>query len=275
MAKNIFITGVSSGIGQKLTQDLLAQGHRVFGTFRPSHSPEKIHGLFGNSINFVGIPMDVADENSIHTGLQVFQKQFQNQTLDVLIHNAGYVESGPLTELPLKNWRKQFDVNFFSIIQITQTLFPLFTSQGKILGISSTSAHVGFPFIGPYCSSKHAVRGLFESLRREMVLLGIQVIQISPGPVKTPIWQKALKAAFFEPQNPTFAKAMKLFRPFAENSESRGIPVAKLSAGILSILDKKNPKHEYFFVSSPLSSFYLQKWLPTRIIDKAIVKKLS
>ncbi len=56
--------------------------------------------------------------------------------------------------------------------------------------ISSVAGKNGNPLTAPYCASKHAVEGLSESLRRELMLFGIDVIIVAPGPVKTPIWSK-------------------------------------------------------------------------------------
>jgi NAD(P)-dependent dehydrogenase (short-subunit alcohol dehydrogenase family) len=99
-----------------------------------------------------------------------------------------------LLELSANEFRRQMEVNLIGPIMATQAFGPLLGSdqsltgpKGRIVMISSVSGKSGFPLLSAYTASKHAIEGLSESLRREMMLFGIDVIIVAPGIVKTPI----------------------------------------------------------------------------------------
>ena len=103
-----------------------------------------------------------------------------------------------MLELAVDEFRRQMDVNVIGPVIATQAFGPLLGSdpsltgpKGRIVMISSVSGKIGAPMTAPYAASKHAIEGLSESLRRELMLFGIDVIIVAPGPVKTPIWSKA------------------------------------------------------------------------------------
>ena len=115
-----------------------------------------------------------------------------------LVNNAGIAVAGPVLGLSADEFRRQMEVNFIGPIIATQAFAPLLGSdpalkgpKGRIVMISSVAGKNGNPMTSAYSASKHALEGLSESLRRELMLFGIDVIIIAPGAVKTPIWSKA------------------------------------------------------------------------------------
>ena len=112
--------------------------------------------------------------------------------LDALINNAGIGVGGPLELLSDEEWRRQFDVNVFGQIAVTQALLPaLRRARGRIVFISSIGGSVAMAFNGPYAASKHAIEAIGDALRVELHRSGVQVALIEPGSVATPIWDKA------------------------------------------------------------------------------------
>lgn len=97
--------------------------------------------------------------------------------IDLLVNNAGYACGGFTEELSAEDWRKQFDVNVFGLIDITRAVLPHMREQrrGRIINISSISGRFGFPGLAPYAASKHAVEGFSESLRLELLPFRISV----------------------------------------------------------------------------------------------------
>src|SRR6201999_3308026 len=99
------------------------------------------------------------------------------ETLDALVNNAGVAISGPLEFLPLDELRRQFEINVFGLLAVTQAVLePLRRARGRIVNVSSISGRVAVPLLGPYASSKFAVEALSDTLRRELGDIKVVVI---------------------------------------------------------------------------------------------------
>src|SRR5205085_8209600 len=119
------------------------------------------------------------------------------QTLAGLVNNAGISVPGPMLGLPVAEFRRQFEINVVGQVIVTQAFAPLLGTDaamkgpaGRIVMISSVAGKNALPFSGPYAASKHAVEAIAESLRRELMLFGIDVVVVGPGPIRTAIWDK-------------------------------------------------------------------------------------
>ena len=103
---------------------------------------------------------------------------------------------GPVSLIKTEVFRKQFDISFFGLIDVTKAFQTMLGAtkksqgQGKIINISSVSGRRANPFVAPYSASKFAVEAFSDSLRRELLIYGVDVILIEPGPIKTAIWDK-------------------------------------------------------------------------------------
>ncbi len=105
---------------------------------------------------------------------------------------------GPLLHLDTEELKRQFEINLFGVHNVTRAFAGLLGADeertgkaGRIVMISSVGGQNGAPFVGPYAASKFALEGYSQSLRRELMLYGIDVIVIGPGAIATPIWDKA------------------------------------------------------------------------------------
>ena len=141
---------------------------------------------------------DVTDEAAVLAAARQVREALNGETLAGLVNNAGIAVAGPMLELSADEFRRQMDVNVIGPVIATQAFGPLLGSEaslkgprGRVVMISSVAGRNGNPLTAPYSASKHALEGLSESLRRELMLFGIDVIIVAPGPVKTPIWSKA------------------------------------------------------------------------------------
>jgi NAD(P)-dependent dehydrogenase (short-subunit alcohol dehydrogenase family) len=111
--------------------------------------------------------------------------------LFALINNAGIFNPGPLMALPMERFEKQYAVNVFGTQRLVKAFFPLLLkSKGRIVNLSSVAGNGATPFPGPYASSKHAIEGWSDSLRRELIPFGVQVIVIQPALINTPLWDR-------------------------------------------------------------------------------------
>ena len=171
------------------------------------------------------------------------------KTLAGLVNNAGIAVAGPVLELAVDEFRRQMDVNVIGPVITTQAFGPLLGSdpsltgpKGRIVMISSVSGKVGAPLTAPYVASKHAIEGLSESLRRELMLFGIDVIIVAPGPVKTPIWSKAEEADISVYNNSPFFPALLRIRTFMLQLGEAGLPPEKIAEVIADALTSSQPK---------------------------------
>lgn len=194
--KCVVVTGVSSGIGHAIARMLLDKGFRVFGSVRKHSDAERLIVELG--AGFTPLVFDVTDETAIRAAADEVRRALDGETLAGLVNNAGIAVAGPVLDLPADEFRRQFEVNVIGPILATQAFGPLLGTDrslrgapGRIVMMSSIAGKFGNPLMAAYSASKHALNGLSDGLRRELMLFGIDVVVIMPGAVKTPIWGKA------------------------------------------------------------------------------------
>ena len=195
--KSIVVTGASTGIGWGCVKVLAGKGFHVFGSVRKTADAERLSAEFGKS--FTPLLFDITDASAVAAGARQVLEQLKGGTLLGLVNNAGIANPGPLLHLDIDTFRQQMEVNVTGQLIVTQAFAPLLgaapdtrtKSPGRIAMMSSVGGKVASPFLGPYSASKFALEGLSESLRRELMVYGVDVIIIAPGAIATPIWDKA------------------------------------------------------------------------------------
>src|SRR5438874_10538976 len=245
--KSVVITGASTGIGWATAKLLLDKGFRVFGSVRKQADAERLKGEFG--ANFTPLLFDVTDEAAVLAAAREVRAALGGETLIGLVNNAGVAVAGPILELADDEFRRQMEVNVIGPIITTQAFGPLLGSdpslkgpKGRIVMVSSVAGKNGNPLTAAYAASKHAIEGLSESLRREMMLFGIDVIIIAPGPVKTPIWSKAEEVDISSYKNSPFFPALERIRKFMLQLGETGLPPEKIAEAIAEALTIAHPR---------------------------------
>ena len=180
MSRTVLITGASSGIGKATARHFASQGWNVVATMR---SPEDGADLTADQV--LVTRLDLLDPPSIQTSVDGAIERFGS--IDVLVNNAGYGAYGPLEATPMEVLRRQFDVNFFGLVELTKAVLPGMRAhkKGTIVNVSSVGGRFAFPFGSLYHSSKWAVEGLSEALHFEVRLFGGRVKIVEPGGVTT------------------------------------------------------------------------------------------
>ncbi len=180
MSQTVFITGASAGIGKATARHFAAQGWNVVATMR---SPDDGAELAGD--NVLVMRLDLLESDTIHSSVAEAIERFGS--IDVLVNNAGYGAYGPLEATPMSVLRRQFDVNFFGLVELTKAILPGMREQrsGTIINVSSVGGRIVFPFGTLYHGSKWAVEGLSEALHFEVRLFGGRVKIVEPGGVNT------------------------------------------------------------------------------------------
>ena len=194
--KSVVVTGVSTGIGWGCVKVLIESGFRVFGSVRKQSDAERLANEFGP--NFTPLIFDVTDKAAVAEGARQVEAALGGETLLGLVNNAGVAVVGPLIGLRIEEFEHQLAVNLTGPLIVTQAFKGLLGvdrprrgAPGRIVMISSVGGKNAMPFLGPYCASKFGLEGMSESLRRELMIFGVDVIVVAPGTIATPIWNKA------------------------------------------------------------------------------------
>ncbi len=277
--KSVVITGVSSGIGHAATQRLLERGWRVFGSVRSGDSAARLQAEFGPA--FTPLQFDVTQHDAITTAVTQVKNALDGQVLDGLVNNAGVSIVGPLAEMSLDEFRHQFDVNVFGLLDVTQQFLPLLraapgdaTAPGRIVNISSVSGRIAYPMMGAYAASKHALEAMSDALRRELMLYGIEVCLIEPGTTQTAIIDKVGQQST-RYTGGDYAAAMHTLASMAADRNSSALPVAVVVDAIVDALESRSPKTRYALPRKRLTGWLLPRWMPDRWLDRFAANQLG
>ena len=236
--RSVVITGTSTGIGWGTAKVLIANGIRVFGSVRKVADAERLVAEFGPG--FVPLIFDVTDEAAVKAAAANVRSELAGEKLFGLVNNAGVAVAGPLLQLPVAEFRRQIDINLVGVVITTQAFAPLLGidpqlqgSPGRLVNISSVGGRNAVPFLAPYNASKFAVEGLSESLRRELLPFGIDVIVIGPGAVATPIWDKAEQIDIAPYRDTPYAMPLERLRAYMLGMGKNGLPPERIGEAVL------------------------------------------
>ncbi|MEM1321810.1 MAG: SDR family oxidoreductase [Bacteroidota bacterium] len=269
--KNYLVTGASTGIGYGIAAYLLKQGGRVLGSVRKEADAQRVREQLG--AQFHPLIFDVCDEPAIGRAAEEVQELLAGQGLAGLVNNAGIAVSGPMMHLPISEVQRQLDINVLGVLRVTKAFLPLLGAQkpaafppGRIVNISSVSGRIAAPFVGPYAISKHGLEALTHSLRRELLIYGIDAISIQPGAVKTPIWGKAVEEIHTFPGT-DYEPLLKEAQATIAATEKRAIEVERVAKVVWRALSARRPKTRYLIDANPLWYWLLFNIIPDRVMD--------
>lgn len=278
--KSVVITGVSTGMGRATAEYLAERGYHVFGSVRREKDAAELQQKLAEK--FTPLLFDVTDAAAIKPAADQVAGILKEQGLTGLINNAGMTVSGPLMHLPLDQLRKQFEINVIGLIAVTQAFLPLLGAQlpqryppGRIINMSSVGGRIAFPFIGAYAGSKHAVEGLSDALRRELLIYGIDVIVFEPGSVKTAIWDKAEQDDLSFYAQTDYIRMMRGFQKAMLAMGRAGVEPEVVSRTIYEALESPHPKARYALPDNYLMSWLLPRLMPDRWLDRLIGSRVG
>lgn len=278
--QSVVVTGVSTGIGWGITKVLIQRGFRVFGSVRKTQDAERLSKEFGE--RFIPLLFDVTDEAAVEAAAQDVRERLNGEKLFGLVNNAGIAAPGPLIHLPTEEFRHQLEVNLVSVLIVTKAFAPLLGvdrslqgQSGRIINISSVSGTSAFPFVGAYAASKHGLEGFSETLRRELILYGIDVIIVGPGPIATPIWDKAEQADTSLYANTDYVDAAQRAKEFMIRSGRNGLPPEKVGEVVWHALTTRSPNTRYAVVGRGALQRFVQQLMPKRLVDRIVAKALG
>ncbi|MDX1877764.1 oxidoreductase [Mycolicibacterium sp. 141076] len=266
----VLITGCSSGIGEATAADLVAHGHTVYATAR---RPETLKALAGKGCHTLAL--DVTNEESMAAAVAAVEDEAGS--IDVLVNNAGYSQSGAVESIPLDNIRKQFETNVFGLIRMSQLVLPGMRTagSGRIINIGSMGGKLTFPGGGIYHATKYAVEAISDAMRFEVQGFGVQIVLIEPGLITTGFADTAVGSV--DGLNDG---------PYAEFNSRVGTVTADIYAGSIAkflggnpdsvaevvrkAIEAKRPKARYTVTPSATLSILQRQLTPDKFWDLAM-----
>jgi NAD(P)-dependent dehydrogenase (short-subunit alcohol dehydrogenase family) len=271
----VLITGTSSGFGLQASIALAKTGYHVVATMRNLESRNKLDDavrLAGVEDHITFMQLDVTDSIEVESTIKAVIEQYGR--IDILINNAGYAVGGFIEDIPLEEWRRQFETNLFGVVAMTKAVIPYMRKRGKgrIINISSISGMMGFPILAPYVASKFAVEGFSESLRLELLPVGIDVVLIEPGSYKTDIWSKGVGKFKLDTNSPYFQKLGGIINYIQTAGDTAADP-EQVTHTLVKVCELKKTKLRYPVASGVKLTIFLKHLLPWTWIERSMKRR--
>ena len=282
----VVITGASTGIGRAAALHLAGKGLRVLTGVRKPADGEAVAKAFAAEAHagagsIEPLVIDVADGDSISRAVAEIGERLGGSRLAGLVNNAGIAVGGPQEHLALSEWRRQFEVNVFGLVDLTQRLLPhLLAARGRVVNISSMGGKVSTPFMAPYSASKFAVEAITDALRIELAPFGVWAACVEPGAVKTEIWKKGdeliaeRKAELPAVAHQRYAALMTAMEKFTANSAKNGVEAIKVARAIEHALLARRPRTRYPVGPDAHVGMFLHWLLPDRVFEWLLRKAM-
>jgi NAD(P)-dependent dehydrogenase (short-subunit alcohol dehydrogenase family) len=276
VARSALITGASSGFGLLTSVTLAKRGWRVLATMRDLSRREKLEAAARDAgvlerIEFHALDITNAEQIAKIADLVAGR----GEPLHAQVNNAGFAVPGFADEVTEAELRDQFDTNFFGTVAVTRALLPQMRRQGfgRVVVVTSISGRIGYPGVSSYAASKFALEGWAETLRYEMLSLGIQVALVEPGSFETDIWTRNAKQAAAL-RNPDSANAVRVSRwraRLAQGAKKRANPEV-VADTIALILENPKPKLRYVVGKDAKMALIMRRILPAGVFERMVVK---
>lgn len=230
------ITGTSSGFGRALAEEVLAKGDRVVATAR---KPEVLRDLIDKYPDTArAVKLDVTNTEDAKSAVREAVREFGR--IDVLVNNAGYVLVGAIEESSDAQIRRQFDTNFFGVLNVTREALPVLRRQksGHIVNIGSVVGISAMPLLGIYSATKFALEGISEALAGELATHNIKTMIVEPGPFSTNGFDNAVFAE--NPVAGAYPTTAQFVESFQQFKDIAGDPVKAVRV-IIEAVESDNP----------------------------------
>ena len=274
-APAVVITGASTGIGAACARFLADRGFQVFAGVRDRQAGEAL--TTGRTARLTPIHLDVTEEWSIQEAAELITRRVGDVGLAGLVNNAGISIGSPLEVIPIDLLRRQFEVNVFGQIAVTQAFLPLLRKgHGRIVNMGSIAGRATIPLMGPYSASKFALEALTDALRLELQPWGIPVSVIEPGAIATPIWEKSINAAkdlealADVTAASCYRETMIGVKEAVMKAAARAIPPDAVVQAVVHALTASQPRTRYLVGIDAKIRAWMVKWLPDRLNDRLL-----
>lgn len=187
MVRSVLVTGANSGIGLDTALHLARLGFRVVGTARSEDQAESLTKAASDAgLGVEAVVADVTDAARCEALVARVEPW-------AVVNNAGYMNVGQVVDVPPEEARRQLDTMVIAPMRLAALALPGMRRRGdgRIVNISSVTAHATAAMTGWYQACKHALSAVSDALRREVAADGVDVVLVEPGGIRTGIWDKA------------------------------------------------------------------------------------
>ena len=276
--KSIMITGISTGIGRGTLDYFVSKGFHVYGSVRSTKDANRLKRIYKDKLTT--IIFDVTKLAQLKKAAAFIKKDLNDSNLLALVNNAGTSFPGPLLRQSVKDFEKQIDINLNGAFRVIKYFAPLCGAEknnnykkGVIFNISSLSGKIGMPGLGAYTASKHGLEGLSQSLRRELLRYGVDVVIIGPGPIKSEIFNKVDKKFLESLKKSDYAKAAKLIPKRNKNALKIAFPAIEVGKLVFNALHNPNRKTRYTITPNKMMYWNVPMTISDRMLDRMIQKR--
>ena len=263
---SVLITGAGRGIGEAIALRLARAGWTVLAGVRNDSSSDRL-AVQGDRI--APVLLDITNEAhvaALHDRLP--------DRLDALVNNAGTGVLGPVEAVSIPEFRRQFEVNLFGQVAVTQAVLPrIRAASGRIVFVSSTGGRAPVPMEGAYCASKFALEGLADVLRVELRPWHIDVSVVEPGPTDTGPWREiqsmldAMERGMSTTHRELYAQHISGMRKLVRTLQTRTAPPDVVARVVEQALTARRPRDRYVAGAHAKSMVTMNAVLPTRLND--------
>ncbi|MGA4668855.1 SDR family oxidoreductase [Propionibacteriaceae bacterium Y1923] len=260
------ITGAGRGIGEASALRLAASGWSVLAGVRDEASGDR---LAAQHVGITPVLLDITNEAHIAALAHLLPER-----LDALVNNAGIGVLGPVEAVSIPDFRRQFEVNLFGQVAVTQACLPrIRAAAGRIVFISSTGGRTPVAMEGAYCASKFAIEGLADVLRVELRPWHIGVSVVEPGPTDTGPWRE-IDTMLDDMEEAMSPDHRELYRPHTVGMrkmvgvlQPRTVPADVVARAVERALTDRRPRARYAGGAQARAMLTLGRVLPTRVGD--------
>ncbi|MCC6587036.1 MAG: SDR family oxidoreductase [Bryobacterales bacterium] len=268
--KSILVTGASRGLGRAIALGAASAGFRVWAGVRDqSYTHEWISTAQNSGLDLRPVALDVTDKKTVE---EACNKIGREGGLYGVVNNAGITGRSFFEDYPEEHIRKVFEVNLFGPMNVIRGALPLLRANGsgRIVNISSIGGRIGSASVAPYTASKFGLEGFSESLDMELRPFGIYVSVISPGIIRTDIWDEdsRILPAARNPRSPYYEFFWRMERQVEGLLSSSKLTPDDVARQVVHVLQTPRPRQRYVVGRRAALAVLLRKHLPDRVFEK-------
>jgi NAD(P)-dependent dehydrogenase (short-subunit alcohol dehydrogenase family) len=268
----IVVTGGSTGMGAATARELARKGFHVLAGVRRE--------VDADALRADGVEpciLDITVESDVAAVADRVARDPLRRPLRALVNNAGIAINAPVETLPLAEWRRQFEVNLFGHVAMTQALLPaLLSSSGTVVNISSVGGKFALPTYGAYAGSKFALEAVSDALRREVSDAGIKVVVVEPGAVKTEMAQRGiatlsgLKADMTATQLARYGDLTAALAAQARSFTDAGVSAEHAAKVVAKAATASHPRTRYTIGRDAAVLVRITRFVSDRVLDRIV-----
>lgn len=270
------VTGASSGIGAATARELARREFHVLAGVRCERDADAMR-----SPGIEPLLIDITNPDHIHALAARVEEDPQGRAVRALVNNAGVPVNAPVEAFAIDEWRRLFEVNLFGHVAVTQALLPtLIRSKGRVINISSVGGKVAMATYGPYAGTKFALEAVSDALRREVGPLGVHVVVVEPGGVRTDMLNRAsaaareLAAGMTAEQSGRYGRLMQAVAAQTATAARWSQPAEAVAQMIANAVTTRRPRPRYTAGRDAAMIILLAHLLPDRMLDRVFVAAL-